>query len=153
MLELILAAAAALTPAAQPAQPATPPPAQPQATSAAPGAAKPAGPPPEIEFTGKTDANGPLIWDAMQEVIRFSGHHLKCGQITKVDASILPPDWQPGDPNFRIGPPTTRYERWEVTMCGKTDKFLLGFWNDAKAGVQFSVGHPFPKEEVPGEKG
>ena len=113
--------------------------------AAAPDAAQPS----QIRFTGHTTADATLIRDALNEVARFSGHALKCGELTAVEASILPDGWQPADPNYRIGPPGTRYERWAVAQCGRTVPFLLGFWNAAEGGTLFQVGYPFPEEPRP----
>ena len=133
MLAFILAAAA-LTPA---------PPAQAPAPPAAPAA-----PAAEIDFTGQTTADARLIWDAMQEVMRFSsGHALKCDRVTAVKASIQPEGWQPADPNFRVALPGARYERWEVAQCGRVVPFLVTFWT-VKGTSEFSVAHPFPGEPV-----
>ena len=133
MLALILAAAA-LTPAPA-AQAPTPP------SAAA-----------EIDFTGQTTADAKLLWDAVQEVIRFSGGHaLKCDRVTAVKASIQPEGWQPADPNFRVALPGARYERWEVAQCDRVVPFLVTFWT-VKGTSEFSVAHPFPGEPVKATK-
>lgn len=135
VLALILAAAAA-TPA---------PAARAPAAASAPAV--------EIDFTGRTTADPELLWDAMQEVIRFSaGHALKCGSVTAVKASIQPEGWQPADPNYRVAVPGTRYERWEVAQCGRVEPFLIAFWPRPGGKREYSVAYPFPKEPVPAVK-
>lgn len=113
-----------------------------------PAPAPPAQPPAvEIDFTGRTTADPKLLWDAMQEVIRFSGGHaLKCNSVTAVKASIQPEGWQPADPNYRVALPGTRYERWEVAQCGRIEPFLIAFWPGAGGKMEYSVAYPFPKE-------
>lgn len=133
MLAFILAAAA-LTPA---------PPAQTPAPAAAPAA--PAAPAAEIDFTGRTAADPKLIWDAMQEVARFSAWRLKCDRITAVKASIQPEAWQPAQANFRIGPSGAHYERWDVAQCDRVVSFLVAFWGP-EGKKEFQVAHPFPGE-------
>jgi hypothetical protein len=120
------------------------------ASAVAPTPPAQASPPPapavEIAFTGQTTADARLIGDAMQEVVRFSAHALKCDKLTAVKASMQPEGWQPADSNFRIGPASTRYERWEVAQCGRIVPFLIGFWKAPEGGTMFQVAHPFPGE-------
>lgn len=131
MMAFILAAAA-LAPAVQaPAAPADP--------------ASPSAPAAEIGVTGDTIADPKVARDALRELGGFASRALKCSQIDGVEASALPAGWIPADPNFRIGPPGARYERWEVKLCGRSEPFLLAFWSEA-GGPQFQVGHPFPAD-------
>ena len=140
----LLYAAAALAPA-PPAAATTPPPSP--AAPAAPAQ-------PQIVITGETLANGPLAWDAMQEVVRFSNHHLKCAMPTKVDAQVMPEGWLPRRLEFRIGPPGARYERWNVHMCARVEPFLIAFWTPpGKTEPEFAVGHPFKEPADPRAKG
>ncbi|HEY0414030.1 MAG TPA: hypothetical protein VGD66_12910 [Allosphingosinicella sp.] len=118
------------------------------AAALAPPAAPPP-PAPRVKVTGRTIATPSLVPDVIEEVRHFSTLALKCDQVTAARASALPRSWTPADPNFRIGPRGTRYERWDVTLCGRAEPFLLGFWNDPKAGPQFQVGHPFPAAARP----
>ena len=100
----------------------------------------------QVPLTGRTTADAAQIRGAMQEIVRFSGHHLKCSKVDTVEATILAEGWQPADPNFRIGPPGTRYERWGAAQCGRVEPFLVGFWVETGAGGQFQVAHPYPAE-------
>jgi hypothetical protein len=120
------------------------------AAAQAPVAAGAEGQGPAIAFTGHTAADAAQARDAMDEVARFSGGPvLKCADVTGVEASAMPEGWQPADPNFRIGPPGTRYERWSVAQCGKVVPFLIAIWTDPKYGAQIQVAHPFPADPAP----
>jgi hypothetical protein len=109
--------------------------------------APPAAPlPATLHVTGHTTGDPKVIGDALQEVQHFAGGHiLNCSDVTAVAATPMPRGWVPSDPNFRLGPRGARYERWDVTLCGRVEPFLLVFWKE-KTGPAFNVGHPFPKE-------
>lgn len=113
---------------------------------AAQAPAPPSAPPVQVRFTGRTTADATLTRDAVQEVARFSAHALKCDRLTGVEATIMPEGWQPADPNFRIGPPGTIYERWDAAGCGRGVPFLIAFWKPPEGGTMFQVGHPFPAD-------
>jgi len=115
------------------------------ALAPAPAPSAPAAPAAEIDFTGRTTADAGLIWDAMQEVSRFSAWRLKCHRLTAVKASIQPEGWQPPNPNFRIAPSGARYERWDVAQCDRVVPFLIAFWGP-EGKKEFQVAHPFPGE-------
>jgi hypothetical protein len=100
----------------------------------------------EVRFDGQTGADAALLHDAIQEVLRFSAMALHCDKLTAVQASMLAESWSPREPNFRIGPPGTRYERWWVTLCGRMEPFLVGFWRESGGGAQFQVAYPFPAD-------
>jgi hypothetical protein len=112
-----------------------------------PVTAPPAAPlPATLRVTGPTTADPKIVGDALQDVQHFSGGNpLKCSDLTAVAATPMPVGWQPSDPNFRLGPSGARYERWDVTLCGRVEPFLLVFWKDP-TGPAYSVGHPFPAE-------
>jgi hypothetical protein len=129
---------------------ASPPPIAAPAPLPAPVA--PAAAPAPLHVTGPTTADPKIVGDALGEVQSYSaGTILKCGDVTAVAATPMPVGWVPSDPNFRLGPPGARYERWDVTMCGRVEPFLVVFWND-KTGPAYTVGHPFPKEPAPPRK-
>jgi hypothetical protein len=139
----ILAFAAALAAPPPASAPLLPP-------SAAPAAQPPAAAP--LHVTGPTTGDPKVLNDALQEVQHFAGGHiLNCSDVTAVAATPMPKGWVPADPNFRLGPTGARYERWDVTMCGKVEPFLLVFWKD-KTGPAYTVGHPFPKDPAPPHK-
>jgi len=100
----------------------------------------------EVPFTGTTRVDAAVIRDAVQEILYFAPRGLKCDTLTGVEASLLPESWTPADPNFRIGPPGTRYERWDVSLCGRVERFLLGFWTAPDGGTLFQVGYPLPAD-------
>ncbi|HEX9963508.1 MAG TPA: hypothetical protein VGB04_00820 [Allosphingosinicella sp.] len=96
---------------------------------------------------GRTAAPSKTIAQAaLQEAVGFAARSLKCGDVGGATASTMPKRWVPADPNFRIGPKGARYERWEIQACGRSERFLVVFWKDKKAGPQYQVGHPFPAE-------
>jgi hypothetical protein len=132
---------------------AAPPPASAPMLPPSPAPTAPAAPPPvQIHVTGPTTADPKIVGDALLEVQHFTGGNiLKCSDITAVAATPMPRRWRPSDPNFRLGPPGARYERWDVTLCGRVEPFLLVFWKE-KTGPAFNVGHPFPKEPAPPHK-
>jgi hypothetical protein len=137
----LLAFAAALAAPPPASTPMLPPSAAPAAAPAAP-----------LHVTGPTTGDPKVLGDALQEVQHFAGGHiLNCSDVTAVTAKPMPRGWVPSDPNFRLGPRGARYERWDVTMCGKVEPFLLVFWKD-KTGPAYTVGHPFPKEPTPQHK-
>jgi hypothetical protein len=120
---------------------------------APPVIAPPAAPlPTGLHVTGPTTGDPKILGDALGEVQHFAaGHILNCSDITAVAATPMPVGWQPSEPNFRLGPPGARYERWDVTLCGRVEPFLLVFWTD-RTGPAYTVGHPFPKEPAPPRK-
>jgi hypothetical protein len=122
--------------------------APPPPVTTAPAAPLPA----TLHVTGPTKADPKIVGDALREVQAFSGGNLlKCSDITAVAATPMPRGWVPSDPNFRLGPPGARYERWDVTLCGKVEPFLLVFWKE-KSRPMFNVGHPFPAGPAPRRK-
>ena len=104
----------------------------------------------KLGITGRTAApDAAVAQAALNEAGGFaSGHALKCSERGAVVASLMPKGWVPADPNFRLGPKGARYERWEISLCGKSVPFLVVFWKDKKAGPQFQVAHPFPADPV-----
>ena len=99
-----------------------------------------------VRITGRTRADAALAQSAVQEIARFTPFKIKCDRLESVEASVMPKGWQPADPNFRIAPRGARYEKWNVSMCGRVEPFLVAFWKEKKAGKQFQVGHPFPAD-------
>jgi hypothetical protein len=142
----LLALAAAL--AAPPPTVTAPPTAMPPMLAPPPAAPLPI----DLRVTGPTTGDPTILRDALQEVQHFSGGHiLNCSDVTAVAATPMPVGWVPSDPNFRLGPPGARYERWDVILCGKVEPFLLVFWKDP-TGPAYSVGHPFPTDPTPPHK-
>lgn len=116
---------------------------------------QPAGPPAAAPTTvaGETAApNAEIAQAAYNEAGGFARGSLKCADVGAAKASLMPEGWVPADPNFRIGPKGARYERWEIQTCGRSEPFLIVFWNDQKAGPQYAVGHPFPADPAPKPK-
>jgi len=103
----------------------------------------------KVGITGRTAAPDVAVAQAaLKEAGGFaSGEALKCGEMGRVEASLMPRKWVPADPSFRIGPKGARYERWDIQLCGKTVPFLVVFWKD-KGRSDFQVAHPFPADPV-----
>lgn len=102
---------------------------------------------PEPRFSGTTVAETPAIRaSALGELTYFSNRSLQCSTATEVSVATRPQGWVPADPNFRIGPAGTVYERWDVTLCGRVVPFLVAFWREP-SGQQFAVGHPYPGDQ------
>jgi hypothetical protein len=100
----------------------------------------------QLHFTGQTRVDGAVVRDAMQNVAQVAAGAEHCNQLTAVEASLLPDGWAPSDPAYRVGPAaSTRYERWDVSLCGRTVPFLLGFWPAPEGGMMFQVGYPYPE--------
>ena len=98
----------------------------------------------QVRVTGESTADATVIRDVLQQILLVGAGALECNQLTLVEASVLPEGWLPADPKYRPGPPGTRYERWEATLCGRVVPFLLGFWDAPGGGTMFQVGFPFP---------
>lgn len=102
----------------------------------------------QVHFTGHTTVDELVIRDALQNILRVAVAREQCNQLSAVEARVLPADYRPADPAYRVAP-DARYERWEVTLCGRVVPFLLGFWSAPEGGTMFQVGHPFPAEPRP----
>jgi hypothetical protein len=99
----------------------------------------------KIGISGRTAApDAATARAALNEAGAFAaGHALKCGERGAVTASLMPKGWVPADPNFRLGPKGARYERWDISLCGRSVPFLVVFWKK-KGRPDFQVAHPFP---------
>lgn len=149
ILAAIAAASAPPPSAASPAPATEPTPQQAAAAAERARAAAALAQPAQVRLSGISSADPTLARDVLKEIRRFAASGIKCGDLTAVALSVQPPGWQPADPNYRIGPAGTRYERWEAVMCGQTRVFLIGFWTAPEGGTQFQVGYPFPAEAPP----
>jgi hypothetical protein len=103
----------------------------------------------KVRFAGKTSADAAVAHEAVKEIVRFAPYGFRCDSVAAVEASLLPEGWMPADPNYRMGPPETRYERWEVSLCGRVEPVMVAFWSEPDAGPQFQVAHPFPAAAAP----
>ena len=105
---------------------------------------------PPIRFIGQSTGESPGVRDqAFGEVQRFAGQSLRCPSAPEeIRVTVHPAGWVPADPNFRIGPAGSIYERWDVTMCGRVEPFLIVFWREGTRS-EFQVGHPYPAPPAP----
>jgi hypothetical protein len=107
------------------------------------------GPPVEAEtfrFTGTTTVDMTVAKDALRVVQQIGSAKLDCGVIQSVEVEVLPSTYAPSNTDNYAGSAKETYERWTVTLCGKTEPFLLGFWPASDGGVMFHVGYPFPPD-------
>lgn len=100
----------------------------------------------QVHFQGQTTANATLIKDTLQNILTFAHASKNCRTITAVDATILPPDYLPENPKYRVGVDPVTYEAWSATLCGETVKFLISFWSSVEGGTMFSIGFPYPAD-------
>ena len=99
----------------------------------------------QLQFTGNTTADVPLIKDALRNVQIYAQARMKCERLEKVVAEVLPKDFsRPGPPGPEQSPAT--YERWLVTLCGTNVPFLISFWPAAQGGTMFNVTE-FPQSK------
>ena len=114
-------------------------------------AAAPESPPPAVRFVGETtgtEAAG-VRDQALAELLRFAGHALHCGAVHEIRVTAHPNGWVPADANFRMGPAGSTYERWDASMCDRTEPFLIVFWREGNR-TEFQVGHPHPSDRANG---
>ena len=103
----------------------------------------PAANPRQIRFTGRTTADATLIKDALRHVLLY-GATKACHSLSVVEASILPADYVPSDPKYRVGEGKVIYERWNADLCGRITTFLVHFWPSPEGGTMFSISYPYP---------
>ena len=101
----------------------------------------------QVRFTGHTTVDAVVIRDSLQQVAQVAAGRERCTELTAVEARVLPADYRPPDPG--PAPADARYERWDVTLCGRIVPFLLGFWHPSEGGTMFRITHPFPTGETP----
>lgn len=99
----------------------------------------------QVHFTGQTRANGVLIKDILQNILRYSSVAEKCSSLTDVEATVLS-GYQPADTRYRVGQGVIIYERWTATLCGKKVNFLISFWPVSGGGSDFALGIPYPSD-------
>ncbi len=99
----------------------------------------------QVRFTGQTTADGLLIRDALQNILRFAYATRQCTTLTAVEANVLDA-YEPQDPMYRVGSGQITYESWSATLCGETIKFLISFWPSVEGGTMFGIGYPYPPD-------
>ena len=100
----------------------------------------------QIRFTGETSVDAVVIRDALQNVLRVAAVSEHCNAMSAVESSLLPHDYRPPQA-YDAAPAGARYERWNVTLCGRVVPFLLGFWTPPEGGTMFQVGYPYPADD------
>jgi hypothetical protein len=100
----------------------------------------------QVQFTGSTTANQLLIKDTLQNILQFSYTRSKCETLSTVNANVLPKNYVPSDPKYRVGNPPVIYESWSATLCGEQLKFLVSFWPSPEGGTMFGIGFPYPPD-------
>jgi hypothetical protein len=110
------------------------------------GSATEAASPQQVRFTGRTTADAVLIGDALGNILRFASASRNCQALSAVEASVLPADYVPGDPKYRVGEGKVVYERWDANLCGEVTTFLVHFWPSPQGGTMFSVSYPYPPD-------
>ena len=101
----------------------------------------------QVRFTGRTSATDPiLIRDALQNILRYAHATQQCTTLSSVEASVLPADYRPADPRYRVADGPVTYERWDAVLCGRSTPFLVGFWPAPEGGTMFQVSHPIPDD-------
>lgn len=110
------------------------------------GSAAGAAGPQQVHFTGRTTADAVLIRDALGNIMRFAAARDNCSTLSAVEADVLPADYVPADPKYRVGEGRVTYERWDAHLCGRVTRFLVHFWSAPQGGTMFSVSYPYPAD-------
>jgi hypothetical protein len=97
-------------------------------------------------LAGKTTAGPALIDDALRNVLLIAQARLNCTNVELVESEILPSDFRPAGVTTPEGSTNAAYERWNITLCGKMEPFLLAFWEVRDHGTLFGVTYPFPAQ-------
>jgi hypothetical protein len=108
--------------------------------------APPAAPADQVHFTGETTAGEVLIRDTLQTIAQFAYSSRNCRSVSAVEARILPEDYVPANPQYRLGTGKVVRETWTATLCGEKTRFLISFWPDGKGGTFFGIGYPYPDD-------
>jgi hypothetical protein len=93
----------------------------------------------DIKFTGKTRATGKLMQDVLGTITGYSKYTYKCSFIFAVDSTILPPNYVPRAPAYRMASPQRSYERWALNLCGQRRWFFVAFGNTPQGGADYKV--------------
>ena len=93
----------------------------------------------QVLFTGHTRANDTLIHDIMKYVALIGKARFQCDSPNAVETEILPDDFQAPADQPATGGANVRYERWQVTFCGRVEPFIIGYWPAPDGGMRFLV--------------
>jgi hypothetical protein len=100
----------------------------------------------EVHFSGQTTVDMVVAKDVLQNIQQIGLAELGCGVIQDVQSEIMPASYAPAATDNYAGQAKETYERWKVTLCGKSTSFLLGFWPAPEGGTDFHVSYPFPRD-------
>lgn len=104
----------------------------------------------QVRFTGQTRADAPLIKDAMRHVQLIASGKWDCASIQAVASSLFPDGYRPPGGPHPEGNAKTVYEDWEITLCGKKERFLVAIWSASpEPGYMFRVAYPAPALPIP----
>jgi hypothetical protein len=101
--------------------------------------------PAPVSVTGNTTADGELLRDTLVYLTQFAPS-FGCDRITSVDTYVLPPDTIRAKASFRMHDNQATYERWQVTVCGKVERFLIIYSPDPQGGTIFAINYPYPQD-------
>lgn len=97
-------------------------------------------------FTGTTTADMTVARDALKQIQLIGLGKFDCGVIEGVEAEVLPKTYRPEMNHDFTRAANEVHERWTVSLCGRREPFLVGFWPAPEGGVMFHVAHPFPRD-------
>jgi TPR repeat protein len=93
----------------------------------------------QVHFTGHTRANEILIHDVMKNIALVGSARFKCDSPDAVESEILPDDFSVPDAQQAAGGAKVQYERWKVSLCGRVEPFVVGYWASPSGGMMFLV--------------
>lgn len=93
----------------------------------------------QVRFTGTTSADERLIHDAFQNIALYVRESLKCQTIDQVVAEVLPDGAIKRDAAQPEGTGPATYEQWTVSFCGKSQPFLVVFWEAREGGTMYRI--------------
>ncbi len=99
-----------------------------------------------FRFTGTTTVDMAVAKDALKQVQLVGLGKFDCGVIEGVEAEILPDNYRPDMNHEFVQGAKEVHERWIVSLCGRREPFLIGFWAAPQGGTMFHVAHPFPAD-------
>lgn len=100
-----------------------------------------------VHLSGETAVDDVLARDIMRTIRLVAESRENCATISSVETAVLG-GYRPSDARYRVADEAT-YERWAVSLCGRTVPFLISYWPAPQGGMMFNVGHPAPVD-MPG---
>jgi hypothetical protein len=102
--------------------------------------------PVQLRFMGQTLADQILLRDILRNILLFGNAKFGCSSIELVESEILDRNFDPGRNIAGTMAAQKSYERWQTTLCGKKEVFLISHWSAAQGGTDFAVTYPFPDQ-------